>query len=271
MNRAVLLGATSLIAAFTMLGAGLDAGRATSANAAEPEAAVAAATTPVDRAEIETIVRNYLLGNPEILMEMQQALEIKQQEEQRLAHLEVIRDAKEKIFNASYDGFVGNPDATTTIVEFYDYNCGYCKRAQEDMMTLTKNDPDLHFVPKEFPILGPDSQKASIVSMAFRTLMPEKHGEFHNLLISGQGRASEAAAIKIALQLGADEDSLREEMKNPAITAAFAETYDLANKLQITGTPSYVVGNEVVFGALGTEVLGQKIAEARACTANATC
>lgn len=268
MNRAILLGATSLIAAFTMLGAGLDAGRTTSANAAET---IAAAATPADRAEIETIVRNYLLGNPEILMEMQQALEIKQQEEQRLAHLEVIRDAKEKIFNAAYDGFVGNPDGKTTIVEFYDYNCGYCKRAQEDMQTLTESDPDLRFVLKEFPILGPDSQKASTVSMAFRTLMPEKHGEFHNRLIGGEGRASEAAAIKIAVQLGADEAKLREEMKNPAITAAFAETYDLANKLQITGTPSYVVGNEVVFGALGPEVLGQKIAEARACTANATC
>ena len=107
--------------------------------------------------------------------------------------------------------------------------------------------------------------------MAVRTLMPEKHGEFHNLLIGAQGRASEAAAIKIALQLGVDEAKLREEMKNPAITEAFSETYDLANKLPITGTPSYVVGNEVVFGALGKEVLGEKIAAARACMADATC
>lgn len=271
MNRAVLLGATSLIAAFTMLGASFDAGRPNISSANAAEAVAAATTTPVERAEIEKIVREYLVSNPEILMEMQQALEIKQQEEQRLAHLEVIKGAKEAIFNASYDGFVGNPDGKTVIVEFYDYNCGYCKRAQEDMLTLTESDPDLRFVLKEFPILGPDSQKASIVSMAFRTLMPERHGEFHNLLIGGQGRASEDAAIKIALQLGVDEDSLRKEMKNPAITAAFAETYDLANKLQITGTPSYVVGNEVVFGALGPEVLGQKIAEARACMANATC
>jgi protein-disulfide isomerase len=202
---------------------------------------------------------------------MQQALEAKQAEEQRVAHLEVIKDAKQQIFNASYDGYVGNPDGKTTIVEFYDYNCGYCKRAQEDMLALTEADPDLRFVLKEFPILGPDSQKASIVSMAVRTLMPEKHGEFHNLLIGAPGRASEAAAIKIALQLGVDEAKLREEMKNPAITEAFSETYDLANKLQITGTPSYVVGNEVVFGALGKEVLGEKIAAARACMADATC
>jgi protein-disulfide isomerase len=138
------------------------------------------------------------------------------------------------------------------------------------MLALTSADPDLRFVLKEFPILGPDSTKAHVVSMAFRTLMPEKYGDFHNQLLGGQGRASEATAMKIALALGADETKLREEMKNPAINAAFEKTYELANKLAITGTPSYVVGNEVVFGALGQEVLAQKITEARNATTQAS-
>jgi protein-disulfide isomerase len=149
-------------------------------------------------------------------------------------------------------------------VEFYDYNCGFCKRAMEDMRALTKDDPDLRFVLKEFPILGPDSQKASVVSMAFHKMMPEKYGEFHNALLGGQGRATEAAAMKVAVSLGADEAKLRQAMKDPAIQEVFSKTYDLANKLTITGTPSYVVGNEVVFGALGQEVLAQKIAAAKA-------
>ena len=152
------------------------------------------------------------------------------------------------------------PNGKVTIVEFYDYNCGYCKRAIEDMQALTAADPDLRFVLKEFPILGPDSQKASVVSMAFHKMMPEKYGEFHNQLLGGQGRAGEASAIKIAVSLGADEAKLREAMKDPKITDIFAKTYDLANKLAITGTPSYVVGNEVVFGAQGREVLTEKIA-----------
>ena len=160
--------------------------------------------------------------------------------------------------------------ARSPIVEFYDYNCGYCKRAIEDMHALTKADPDLRFVLKEFPILGPDSQKAHVVSMAFRKMMPEKYGEFHDQLLGGQGRAGEASAIKIALALGADEKKLREEMKDPAIAEAFARTYELANKLAITGTPSYVVGNEVVFGALGQEVLAEKISAAKTC-GEATC
>jgi protein-disulfide isomerase len=138
------------------------------------------------------------------------------------------------------------------------------------MRNLTAADPDLRFVLKEFPILGPDSQKAHVVSMAFHKLMPEKYGEFHNRLLGGQGRAGEASAIKVALSLGADEAKLREVMKDPAIQAAFEKTYDLANRLAITGTPSYVVGDEVVFGALGQDVLAQKIAAAKAC-GDATC
>ena len=111
---------------------------------------------------------------------MQEALDAKQKEEQRIAQLGVIKDAKDEIFNSAYDGVVGNPNGKVTIVEFFDYNCGFCKRAIEDMQALTAADPDLRFVLKEFPILGPDSQKASVVSMAFHKMMPEKYGEFHN-------------------------------------------------------------------------------------------
>lgn len=266
MSKAVWLGATGLALSIGMLAVGYVAGRPELANANEAQAApsVASESAPVEREEIETIVRNYLLENPELLIEMQQALESKQQEQQRLANLQVIEDAKDDIFNAEYDGYVGNPDGKTTIVEFYDYNCGYCKRAQEDMLALTEADPDLRFVLKEFPILGPDSTKAHIVSMAFRTMMPEKYADFHNQLIGAPGRATEESAIRIATALGADEAALRNEMKNPAIGAAFEKTYELANRLSITGTPSYVVGSEVVFGALGRDVLAQKIAEARA-------
>ncbi len=161
-------------------------------------------------------MRDYLLANPELLLEVQQALEAKQKEEQRVAQLgdHQGRQGRDLQFRA-IDGVVGNPNGKVTIVEFYDYNCGYCKRAIEDMQALTAADPDLRFVLKEFPILGPDSQKAHVVSMAFRKLMPEKYGEFHNQLLGGQGRAGEASAIKIAVSLGADETKLREEMKDP--------------------------------------------------------
>src|SRR5690606_28270420 len=151
---------------------------------------------------------------------------------------------------------------TTTIVEFFDYNCGFCKRAHEDMARLVADDSDLRFVLKEFPILGPDSQKAHIVSMAFRVLASARYAEFHQTLLMGT-RATEATAIAAATALGVDESALRQEMQNPAIAQAFNETYELASQLAITGTPSYVIGEEVVFGALGEAVLKEKVALAR--------
>ena len=227
-------------------------------------------TAGFSRTEIETIVREYLIANPEIMLEVQDALEARQRDQQQVALLETIRGASDDIFNSAHDGVYGNPDGKFTLVEFFDYNCGYCKRALGDMLDLTKANPDVRFVLKEFPILGPDSQRAHIVGQAFQHLMPEKYGEFHVRLMGSAGRATEESAIKLAVSLGADEAALREEMKDPKIADVFNRTYEIANQLGITGTPSYVVGEEVVFGALGRDVLEQKIANLEQC-GKATC
>lgn len=271
MTRTILYGAAGIAAGLGMLALGVLAGQPRQAIAEDNPPVMASADQSIDRKQVETIIREYLLANPELLLEVQKALEEKQKEAQRVAQLEVIKQARDEIFNSPHDGIVGNPDGKVTIVEFYDYNCGYCKRAQQDMLDLVAADPDLRFVLKEFPILGPDSQKAHVVAQAFMKLMPEKYADFHNQLMAAPGRAGEASAIKLALSMGADEAKLREAMNDPAIQETFARTYELAQRLEITGTPSYVVGNEVVFGALGREVLAEKIELARACQADATC
>jgi protein-disulfide isomerase len=266
------LGAAGAIVSVAMLAGGFLAGRPGPALADDtPQAVEVAGSGQLTRKDVENIVREYLIANPEVLVEVQKALDAKQKEEQRVAQLAVIKDNKDDIFNSAHDGIVGNPEGKTTIVEFFDYNCGYCKRAIEDMNALTAADPELRFVLKEFPILGPDSQKASVVSMAFHKLMPQKYAEFHNQLLASHGRAGEAQAIKIAVALGADEAKLRETMKDPSIQQIFDQTYELANKLAITGTPSYVVGTEVIFGAQGLEVLNQKLAEAKAACSTTAC
>ncbi|MBN9074018.1 MAG: DsbA family protein [Rhizobiales bacterium] len=262
MKKSLLFAATALAIGFGAIAAGpLGSGAARAEDAA----------ASMSKSDVEKIVRDYLVANPEILEEMQAALDAKHKEAERIAQTQTIQDNKAELFASVHDGIVGNPDGKVSIVEFYDYNCGFCKRALEDMQALTAADPDLRFVLKEFPILGPDSQKAHIVASAFQRLMPEKYAEFHNRFLGGQGRATEASAMKLALELGADEAKLREEMKDPAIGDNFSKTYELANKLAITGTPSYVVGNEVVFGALGKDVLEQKIAAARACGDTGNC
>ncbi|MDN2568008.1 DsbA family protein [Aquibium sp. A9E412] len=262
MKNAIVAGALAVTVSFAMLAFGFMAG-----DPGRPAGgqALAESGPQLDRGAIEQIVRDYLIANPEILLEVQTALETKREEEKRVAQAETIRASAETIFNAPYDGVLGNPDASVTVVEFFDYNCSYCKRAMDDMEALLSGNDNVRFVLKEFPILGPDSQQAHIVSMAFRALAPEKYGEFHRRLLGGVGRAGEASAIAVARELGVDEAALRAEMENPAIREAFAETYELANELSITGTPSYVIGTQVVFGALGLDVLNEKIEAAAAC------
>jgi protein-disulfide isomerase len=271
MKNAVVIGTLGIGISFAMLAFGYLAGTGNVPATAAPSVMLAEQSEPADRGEIEAIVRDYLISNPDILIEVQAALETRQDEQRRVAQLDTIKNASDTIFNAQYDGVIGNPAGKVTVVEFFDYNCSFCKRALGDMEKLVSGNPDVRFVMKEFPILGPDSQKAHQVSMAFRALVPEKYAEFHARLLGGQGRANEAAAIRVAAELGVEEAALRAEMENPAISAAFGETYDLANRLAITGTPSYVIGEEVIFGAMGHQVLAQKIEDTRAACATATC
>jgi protein-disulfide isomerase len=268
MKTAILTAIGGIAVSAAILGAGFVSG--TSVNADELPRVVKVAdngpfSSAADKAAIEAIIHDYLVKNPEVMLEVQDALEKKQSEAQRVAQQKVIEDSTKQIFDAPYDGVVGNPEGKLSIVEFFDYNCHFCKGALPDMQALVKENKDLRFVLKEFPILGEDSAKASVVSMAFKKLMPEKYGDFHRELLGGKGRADEAKAIKIAVSLGVDEAALRKEMKDPAIQKDIQSTYDLANKLSISGTPSYVIGDEVVFGALGKKVLDEKLANVRAC------
>lgn len=215
--------------------------------------------------EIEQIVREYLLNNPELIVEVQQALEIKQKalaaERTKLA----LAVNKEIIFNSPHQGTIGNTNGDITIVEFFDYNCGFCQRAMKDMNVLLEGDNKLKFVMKELPILSQGSVDASRVSTAVYRLMPEKYGEFHNRLLSQEGQKDGNRARNIASEMGLDVKAIEAEVAKDDMGDAFREASDLANKLGINGTPSYVIGDEVVFGALGVEVLSGKIANVRKC------
>jgi protein-disulfide isomerase len=274
MKNAILIALGGGLVAIAMLGAGYVSGRSPAAADEAPQVVRMADSAPLgaaaDKAAIEAIVHDYLVNNPEVMLEVQDALEKKQSEAQRVAQRKVIDDTSREIFDASYDGVIGNPDGKVSIVEFFDYNCHFCKQALPDMQALVKENKDLRFVLKEMPIFGEDSQQASVVSMAFNKLMPAKFAEFHQELLGDKGRADQAKAIRIAVSLGADEAALRKEMADPAIQKDIESTYQLANQLSITGTPSYVVGDEVVVGALGRQLLDQKLANVRACN-HTTC
>ncbi|WP_099866143.1 DsbA family protein [Pararhizobium haloflavum] len=229
----------------------------------------ASALDATEKEELGAFIREYLIENPEVLVEAQQALEARQQAAQQAQAGEAITAHAEAIFNAPADIAVGNPEGDVTIVEFFDYNCGYCKRAHADMQAVVAADEDVRFVLKEFPILGPDSLEAHRVSMAFRKLAPERYAEFQDALITSD-HADGDVARALALELGAEAAALDAAMQDPEIEGEIRQAYQLADVLGISGTPSYVVGDEAVFGAMGADVLMEKIANMRRCD-SATC
>jgi protein-disulfide isomerase len=217
------------------------------------------------KTEFGAFIREYLVANPEILLEAQEALKTKQAAASAKAAESAISANTDAIFNSSYDVSLGNPKGDVTIVEFYDYNCGYCKRALSDMDAILEADKNVRFVLKELPILGPESLEAHRVSSAFRKLAPEKYGDFHRALLGGEERATEATAIAVAERLGVKEADIRARMVDADHDDEVRLSYALANTLGVTGTPSYVIGKEAVFGAVGADELETKIANMRSC------
>lgn len=215
--------------------------------------------------EFGAYIKEYLLANPEILMDMQEALQQKQMKAHQEQAEAAIAENKKAIFDAKYDISLGNPKGDVTIVEFFDYNCGYCKRALADMDAILETDNNVRFVLKELPILGPDSLAAHKVSAAVRDLAPEKYGQFHRSLLGGEGRATEESAIEVAGKLGIGEADIRKAMEEKPHDDAVRAAYALAQGLGITGTPSYVISNEAVFGAVGADELRAKVANVRSC------
>ncbi|MBP2547186.1 protein-disulfide isomerase [Neorhizobium galegae] len=230
-----------------------------------PFAGAALALDDQQKKEMGAFIREYLIANPEVMLEVQDALEKKQQEARVSQATSGIEANREAIYASASDITLGNPKGDVTVVEFFDYNCGYCKRALSDMEDILSEDKKVRFILKEFPILGPDSMAAHRVANAVRLTAPEKYPEFHRALLGGQTRATEASAIAVAGSLGISEKALRASMVQNPNDAQVRATYELANNLGITGTPFYVVGNEAVFGAVGHQELSEKIANIRAC------
>lgn len=245
-------------------------GTALAAAAISASALPAVALDDAQKEEIGQFIREYLIENPEVLFEVQSAYEAKQEVKQREQSRQVIAQSRDVIFNSPNNIILGNPDGDVTIVEFFDYNCGYCKRAMKDMEEIIANDPNVRFILKEFPILGEDSIAAHQVSSALQQIAPEHYEAFHLELLGGRDRATEARALEIATSLGVDENALRDAMADDSIAESFREAYQLADGLGISGTPSYIVGDEAVFGAVGMPTLLGKVANVRDCE-SATC
>ncbi len=221
--------------------------------------------SPAQRGAIEKIIKEYLLKNPEVLQEVMAELEKKQALAETEKARSAIKSHSEALFNSPRQVTLGNPQGDVTFVEFFDYNCGYCKRALNDMVELMAKDPKLKVVLKEFPVLGQGSVEAAQVGVAVR--MQDKSGkkylEFHQKMLTGRGQADKARAMAVAKEIGLDMARLEKDLKSDEIDKTLQESLKLAEALGLNGTPSYVINNDVVIGAVGLSTLGQKIAAAR--------
>lgn len=218
------------------------------------------------RQAIGGIVRDYLLKNPEVLQEVIAELEKRQADTQRTAQSAAMKESRQAILNAPHSYVAGNPMGDVTLVEFFDYNCGYCKKALSDVRTLAKADPKLRIVLKDFPVLGPESLEASRVALAARNqLQGDKLFDYHYKLMDSRGRVNGERAIAVAKEMGLDVARLQKDMNSDEVRAALQENAALGDKLGLTGTPAFIVGDEVIPGAVGLEPLKQVVANVRQC------
>jgi protein-disulfide isomerase len=223
------------------------------------------------RSDIENIVRNYLIAHPEVLEEAMNELSKRQVAAEAEKHQASITKNADTIFNSPRGVTLGNKEGDVTFVEFFDYNCGYCKRAMADMLDLMKADPKLKVVLKEFPVLGQGSVEAAQVAVAVRMQDPtgKKYLDFHQKLLGGRGAADKARALAVAKDVGLDMAKLEKDMASPEARATIEENFRLAESMGMNGTPSYVIGKQVVIGAVGADNLKEKIGIARC--GKATC
>src|SRR6195952_4522238 len=217
------------------------------------------------RGDIETIVRSYLIAHPEVLEEAMAELSKRQSAAETEKHEASVAKNADLIFNSPRGVMLGNKDGDVTFVEFFDYNCGYCKRAMTDMLDLMKADPKLKVVLKEFPVLGPTSVEAAQVAVAARMQDPggKKYLDFHQKLLGGRGQADKAHAMAAAKEAGFDMARMEKDLTNPEVRETLAENFKLAEDMGMNGTPSYVIGKQIVIGAVGLESLKEKIGVAR--------
>jgi protein-disulfide isomerase len=227
----------------------------------QPRLTRAAEIPAEQRQAIEGVIHDYLMQNPDVLIEALHGAEEKLNREADAKAANVLTTRRSEIFDDPATPVGGNPRGDVTIVEFFDYRCPYCKQVLPSLQTLLKEDRNLRFIYKEMPVLGP----ASVVA-AHAALAAERQGKyeaFHVAMMGTKGQIAEDTVYKVAGSVGLDIDRLKQDMATPGIEQALKANLALADALNIRGTPGFIIGNHIVPGALDLSALKNMIADAR--------
>ena len=235
-------------------------------------AAPAAQEAGFTERELEIIderIRSFILANPEIVMQTLRELQARMELERRHEEAEkaelrrgLVRDLVAEIEQDPDDPVLGNPDGDVTLVEFFDYQCGFCKRMTGSLFETVRADGRVRLIMKEFPILGPVSEIAARAALASRR--QGRYEDMHIALMDLRGRLTEQAVLQTARELGLDVDRLEADMADPEVAQVFGKVRALADRLEIGGTPTIIIGGEVIAGAVDAGQLQDLIGEARA-------
>jgi protein-disulfide isomerase len=206
-------------------------------------------------------VRGYLLENPKVLREAIELLSVQEARESEDLRVKTMASRKQDLEQDGFSFVAGNPDGDVTVVEFFDYRCGYCKRSFPDLMKTVEADGNVRLVLKEFPVLGPESIIAS--RAAFAADKQGKYMELHVAMMQSRGSLSQAKVLSLADKAGLDLEKLVADMNSDEISGYIRKNYELAQALNITGTPAFVVGDQLAPGAIPSARMAQMIANAR--------
>lgn len=229
---------------------------------ATADPATAQSVSPPDnKAAIEKVVRDYILNNPEIVMEAIAKLREKKRAAELAADRATVANLSGDIFNDPQSPTGGNVNGDVTVVEFFDYRCGVCKRVHPIVAELVKTDPNIRRVYKEWPILGPDSVLASRAAIASRK--QGKYHVFHDAMMETKGALDEEGIMQLAGAVGLDVDKLRADMAAPEVEEMLSRNYTLASRLRLNGTPAFLIGNQIIRGGQDLDSMRALVAEAR--------
>ncbi|MBU2865321.1 DsbA family protein [Reinekea forsetii] len=212
--------------------------------------------------EVKELVREYLLENPEVIMEALVILQEREEQAKADAAKNAMDSMQSGLTNSDLDPVGGNVDGNITLVEFFDYNCGYCKRAANTLTSLKKNNPNLRVVYKEWPILSPSSETAARVALAVNLVFPERYEELHFALMNATSLRTDNAVWAVVNKLNLDRKAIEAKLNDEAVNQHLANTMAQARALGLTGTPGFVVGTEIIRGALPESEI-QKVIDAQ--------
>ena len=222
---------------------------------------IPALSQELDEARVRELVLETIRENPEIVMEAVALLEKQQADAQAETQAEVLRSQRDLIERDPNAPVLGNPDGDVTVVEFFDYNCPYCRRVKPEVRALIEEDPNIRLVYREWPILGDGSVFAAKAALAARA--QGKYEEFHWAMMAIKGRAQEATVLRVAEEVGLDLEQLKKDMEAPEVAEHIATSMRLTQALGFNGTPSFVVGDALVPGFVEKDQLSELVSTAR--------